>query len=105
MSKVKAKDIERQPNFKEKNSTGKKKKKYWFKLKLKKKTPPRKDQETPKAQQLAPPVDAQQFSANWKALQEVWQSKYSLYILYVGLFSISSLLPTTFSLIFPDIKG
>ncbi|XP_028287573.1 RNA exonuclease 4 [Parambassis ranga] len=71
MSKAKAKNNERQPNFTDKNSSGKKKNKYWLKLKLKKKTPPHKDQETPKAQQLAPPVDAQQFSANWKALQEI----------------------------------
>lgn len=32
-----------------------------------------KDQEKAKDQQTAPPKDSQQFSANWKALQEVCQ--------------------------------
>ncbi|XP_023149573.1 RNA exonuclease 4 [Amphiprion ocellaris] len=69
MSKTKAKNANVQPTNKEKNSTVKKKKKYWIKQKIK--MPPNKSQEKAEAQQTAPPQDAQHFSANWKILQEM----------------------------------
>ncbi|KAM6964057.1 RNA exonuclease 4 [Tautogolabrus adspersus] len=47
------------------------KRKNWIKEKFKKRKPPPKNQEKPKPQQISPPGDAQQFSANWKALQEI----------------------------------
>ncbi|KAL7371533.1 hypothetical protein ABVT39_000431 [Epinephelus coioides] len=49
----------------------KKKRKQWLKMKYEKLKPPPKKQEKPKAQPAAPPKDVQQFSANWKALQEM----------------------------------
>ncbi|XP_023266968.1 RNA exonuclease 4 [Seriola lalandi dorsalis] len=70
MSKVKAKKKDapaktQQPKSKKKNNM-KKKKQQWFNQAFKKKKPPRIDQG--KAQ---PPKDAQQYSANWKILQEI----------------------------------
>ncbi|KAF7657508.1 hypothetical protein LDENG_00026270 [Lucifuga dentata] len=72
MSKVKAKKPD---GAKTKQSTEKDKvkKKRWFKQKFKKKKAPVKDQEKAKAEKTLPPVDAQQFSANWKKLQEILQ--------------------------------
>ncbi|KAM3859890.1 RNA exonuclease 4 [Diretmus argenteus] len=55
----------------EKNDKVKKKKKHWIKLKSKKKTLPQKDQGEAKTGPMLPPKDAQQFSANWKTLQEM----------------------------------
>lgn len=54
-------------NRNKKNHNMKKKKKQWFETKLKKK----KLLSEAKLQQAQPPKDAQQFSANWKILQEV----------------------------------
>lgn len=73
MSKVKAKKTDsptktQQLASTKKNNT-KKKRKHWFEKKFKKKKPPSDNQGT--AQQMQPPKDAQQFSANWKILQEV----------------------------------
>lgn len=39
--------------------------------KYKKKKPPSVEKSTRKPEKLVPPTDAQQFSANWKKLQEV----------------------------------
>ncbi len=78
MSKVKAKKIKspaetQRPTSTAKNKTAKWKRKNWMKERFKKKKPPPKEKEKEKAktQQTVPPVDAQQFSANWKTLQEV----------------------------------
>lgn len=76
MSKVKAKEMNspaetQRPTSAAKNKTAKWKRKNWMKEKFKKKKPPPKEKEKAKAQQMVPPVDAQQFSANWKTLQEV----------------------------------
>ncbi|XP_076615132.1 RNA exonuclease 4 [Chaetodon auriga] len=79
MSAVKAKKTDssaktRRPISTEKYNTAKKKRKQWMKQKYRKKKPQhkdQKDQKTAKAQQTLPPKDAQQFSANWKLLQEM----------------------------------
>lgn len=57
----------------ERNNTAREKRKKWMKEKFKRRKPPpkEKEKEKTKAQQMFPPQDAQQFSANWKALQEV----------------------------------
>ncbi|XP_008281526.1 RNA exonuclease 4 [Stegastes partitus] len=65
----KAKSANAKPSNKEKNNNVKKKKKYWIKQKIK--MPPNKNQEKAEAPKNAPPQDAQQFSANWKILQEM----------------------------------
>lgn len=75
MSKVKAKKTyfptkTQQPASKKKNNA-KKKKKHRFEKKFKKEKLLLDDQGKDKAQQMQPPKDAQQFSANWKILQEV----------------------------------
>lgn len=59
-----AKASKRKPN--KKNGILKKNERHWFYS-----TPANKEQEKPTAPQSAPPKDSQQFSANWKALQEV----------------------------------
>ncbi|XP_071319688.1 RNA exonuclease 4 [Trachinotus anak] len=71
MSKEKAKKKNsqtktQQPMPKKKNNTVKKKKTRWFHNILKKKKSPPKDQV-----KVQPPKDAQQYSANWKILQEM----------------------------------
>ncbi|XP_032358248.1 RNA exonuclease 4 [Etheostoma spectabile] len=79
MSKAKAKKTDftaktKQPASTEKICTSKKKRKRWMEEKFKKIKPPPKAPKTPKkaqAQQAVPPKDSLQFSANWKALQEV----------------------------------
>lgn len=76
MSTLKAKKANssagaQQPTSAAKNTTSKWKRKKWLKEKFKKKKPPSKEKEKDKAQQMVPPVDAQQFSANWKTLQEM----------------------------------
>lgn len=73
MSKVKAKKTDsptktQQLASKKKNNI---KKKQWFEKKFKKKKVLSDNQGKDKAQQMQPPKDAQQFSANWKILQEV----------------------------------
>ncbi|XP_041672463.1 RNA exonuclease 4 [Cheilinus undulatus] len=60
-----------QPASTEKNNTAKMKRKKWMREKFKKKKPPPKTLEKAKPQKISPPVDAQQFSANWKELQEI----------------------------------
>lgn len=70
MSKVHAKTKgapakTQQPTSGKKN-TVKKKKKFWFDTTAKKKKPPPDNQG-----KALPPKDAQQYSANWKILQEV----------------------------------
>lgn len=52
-------------------NTAKMKKKEWMANRFRKKKPLPKEKEKAKALQTVPPTDAQQFSANWKALQEV----------------------------------
>lgn len=78
MSKVNAKKnsapAKTQKPASDKNNTVKKKKKFWFDTKAKKKkpTPPPAPAPAPSNQGKAhPPKDAQQYSANWKILQEV----------------------------------
>lgn len=73
MSTVKATKTQR-PESSEKNNTAKKKRKQWIQDKYRKKKPPAPvNQQKAKAQQTitSPPKDAQQFSANWKTLQEM----------------------------------
>lgn len=62
---------ETRPKSTEKTKTAKKKRKQWMKEKFRKIKPPPKVQQKAKEKQMAPPKDAQQFSANWKALQEM----------------------------------
>lgn len=76
MSKVKAKKEvtakTQQTKSTEKKSTVKEKRKEWISQKFRKlKPPPKKQEEKAKVQQLAPPKDGMQFSANWKILQEM----------------------------------
>nr|XP_046233600.1 RNA exonuclease 4 [Scatophagus argus] len=76
MSKVKAMKTDapaktKRPKPTEKNHTAKKKRKQWMKEKFRKKMPPPQDKQKAKVQQTAPPKDAQEFSANWKTLQEM----------------------------------
>ncbi|XP_029978337.1 RNA exonuclease 4 [Sphaeramia orbicularis] len=78
MSKVKGKKTESsshtiQPKPTEENNTAKKKKKFRKKEKFQKTKPETKpnDKVKPKNKQTLPPVDTQQFSTNWKSLQEV----------------------------------
>ncbi|XP_040885193.1 RNA exonuclease 4 [Toxotes jaculatrix] len=71
MSKVKAKKTDspaktQQLTAKEKNNNMKKKKKHWFKKRFKEKKVPSNDQGN-----AQPPKDVQNFSANWKTLQEI----------------------------------
>ncbi|XP_039991341.1 RNA exonuclease 4 [Xiphias gladius] len=71
MSKVKAKKAAsptktQQPVSKNTNNTVKRKKKHWFGKRFKKKKLLSNDQG-----KVQPPKDAQQFSANWKTLQEM----------------------------------
>ncbi|XP_053197248.1 RNA exonuclease 4 [Scomber japonicus] len=75
MSKVKAKkrhsssSKSHNPKPTKENNAVKRKKKYWKKMPFKKKMLPLEDKE--KGQKISPPTDALQFSANWKALQEI----------------------------------
>ncbi len=83
MSKVKANKTDApakppQSTSTEKSMTAKKKRKQWMKEKYSKKKPPpiknrqvTLDPEKAKVKQMLPPKDVQQFSANWKTLQEV----------------------------------
>lgn len=76
MSKIKEKKVDptaktKQPTSTEKNNTAKMKRKNWMKQKFRKKKPPPKKEEKAKPQHTLPPQDVQQFSANWKALQEI----------------------------------
>ncbi|XP_068610737.1 RNA exonuclease 4 [Brachionichthys hirsutus] len=76
MSKVKEKKKcssakREQPRATEKTNTAKKKRKRWIKEKFKKKKPSPKDKQKSQNQQLVPPKDAEQFSVNWKKLQEM----------------------------------
>lgn len=68
MSKAKAKETPR-PAPTAANRTVKRK--NWIKEKFKRRKPPPKGKASVKAQQILPPQDAQQYSANWKTLQEV----------------------------------
>lgn len=61
-----------QPNS-PKVSTAKMKKKEWMTNKYRKKKILPKEKEKPKPLKTLLPTDSQQFSANWKALQEVCQ--------------------------------
>ncbi|XP_029933583.1 RNA exonuclease 4 [Myripristis murdjan] len=63
-----------QPAATEKHNKAKKKKKPWMKDKFKKKKPLQRDQGQAKAEQSLPPKDAQQFSSNWKTLQQILKS-------------------------------
>lgn len=53
--------------------TARMKKKEWMANRFRKKKPLPKVKEKAKTLQTLPPTDAQHFSANWKALQEVCQ--------------------------------
>ncbi|XP_070707927.1 RNA exonuclease 4 [Pempheris klunzingeri] len=68
MSKEKAKKTQR-PTPTGTNNT--KKKRHWVKEKFRKKRPPPKEKAKPQQTLTSPPQDAQQFSANWKTLQEM----------------------------------
>lgn len=72
MSKVKEPKTKR-PDSSEKTNTAKQKRKQWIQDKYRKKKPPQVGQQKANPQQklTVPPKDAQQFSANWKALQEM----------------------------------
>lgn len=75
MSKVKAKKRNssaksQHPKPTKENNAVKRKKKYWKKMPFKKKLP-LKDKEKAQTQQILPPKDSLQFSANWKTLQEM----------------------------------
>lgn len=61
-----------QPNS-PKITTAKKKKKEWMTNKYRKKKTLPMEKEKPKPLKTLLPTDAKQFSANWKALQEVCQ--------------------------------
>lgn len=66
-------DTGQQPKTRKKSNTARMKKKEWMANKFRKKKPLPKEKEKAKPLQTLPPTDAQQFSANWKALQEVCQ--------------------------------
>lgn len=53
------------------NNTAKQKRKRWMVEKYKKKKPNAVEKTAKKPDKLVPPTDGQQFSANWKKLQEV----------------------------------
>lgn len=95
MSKVKEKKADlpaktQQATSTEKNNTAKMKRKNWMKQKFKKKKPPpKKEEEKSKPQHMLPPQDAQQFSANWKALQEVCHQLFFLISLTLFLQNVS----------------
>ncbi|XP_034564260.1 RNA exonuclease 4 [Notolabrus celidotus] len=59
-----------QPKSTEKNRTAKMKRKNWMKQKFGKKKPPKQDKKA-EPQRILPPKDVQQFSSNWKTLQEI----------------------------------
>lgn len=69
-----------QQNTPKKVTTARMKKKEWMTNKFRKKKILPKKKEKAKPLQALPPTDAQQFSSNWKALQEVCQDNnpYSL---------------------------
>ncbi|XP_060885024.1 RNA exonuclease 4 [Labrus mixtus] len=71
MSTMKMKKTHSPAKTQQPTSTAKIKNKNWIKEKFKRRKPPPKSQEKAKPQQISPPGDAQQFSANWKALQEI----------------------------------
>jgi len=69
--KTKDSSVKKGPATTENKYTVKKKRKQWMKEKFKSIKPQPQKQEKAKVQQVAPPKDGLQFSANWKALQEV----------------------------------
>lgn len=77
MSKINTKsqrtDVGQQLKTPKKSNTARMKKKEWMANKFRKKKPLPKEKEKAKPLKSLPPTDAQQFSANWKALQEVCQ--------------------------------
>lgn len=77
MSKTKTESkhtvIVQQTKTPKKINTARMKKKKWMANRFKKKTILPKEKEKAKPLQTLPPTDAKQFSANWKALQEVCQ--------------------------------
>lgn len=60
-----------QPNPPKKIGTARMKKKEWMTNKYRKKKTLSKEKEKAKPLRTLPPTDVQQFSSNWKALQEV----------------------------------
>uniref|UniRef100_A0A3P9C2Z4 RNA exonuclease 4 n=1 Tax=Maylandia zebra TaxID=106582 RepID=A0A3P9C2Z4_9CICH len=86
-----------------KNGILKKNERHWFYS-----APANKEQEKPTAPQTAPPKDSQQFSANWKALQEVSEcnSLSSMHVLSHTLVFVCLclILPTGFSLLFYSLQ-
>lgn len=84
MSKIKGKET---PAGKTQQLTSKEKRKKFFikhnrKKQTSQKTLNKKNLENPGAKQTAPPQDPQQFSSNWKALQEVCLTNIKLYALH-----------------------
>lgn len=77
MSEAKAKKKNRsttqpqQPDSAQQNNTAKQKRKRWMVEKYKNKKPPTVEKTAKKPDKLVPPTDGQQFSANWKKLQEI----------------------------------
>ncbi|KAK1881019.1 RNA exonuclease 4 [Dissostichus eleginoides] len=69
--KTKDSSVKKGPATTENKYTVKKKRKQWMKEKFKTIKPQPQKQEKAKVQQVAPPKDGLQFSANWKALQEM----------------------------------
>lgn len=86
-----------------KNGILKKNERHWFYS-----APANKEQEKPTTPQTAPPKDSQQFSANWKALQEVSEcnSLSSMHVLSHTLVFVCLclILPTGFSLLFYSLQ-
>lgn len=82
MSEAKAEKKDRsttqtqQPDSAQQNNTAKQKRKRWMVEKYKKKKSPAVGKAAKKPEKLAPPTDGQQFSANWKKLQEVVEQVY-----------------------------
>ncbi|KAF3853512.1 hypothetical protein F7725_014200 [Dissostichus mawsoni] len=69
--RTKDSSVKKGPATTENKYTVKKKRKQWMKEKFKTIKPQPQKQEKAKVQQVAPPKDGLQFSANWKALQEM----------------------------------
>lgn len=93
MSKVEVKKKDspantQQPKSAKKSNTAKKKKKQWMREKFRKNKPSPKKKQKAKPQQTAPPTNAQQFSANWKTLQEVCQDNNFVYDVCIRSFSV-----------------
>lgn len=113
MSKVNAKKTDSSAKTltsTEKNKTAKWKRKNWMKEKFKRKKPPPKDQGKAKVQQTLPPKDVQQFSANWKTLQEVCQELVNTFachtcVLDFVTFSTFLKIVHNFAKLCTDVKG